>query len=57
MANIKENRAFADELFSQHLLDEAIDWITTNMAVDDVFPEECLAQWAEEHGYVKEEEE
>lgn len=54
MASSNENQKFMQTMFPTHLLDEALDWITTNMAVDDVFPEECLIEWAEEHGYVKE---
>ena len=56
MASTSENISFGQHMLLSYPLDEAIDWITTNMPVDDVFPEECLAQWAEEHGYVKEEE-
>ena len=54
MASSRENQQFVKGTIDvDNLLDNAIDWIQCNMAVEDVFPEEVLAEWAEEHGYVK----
>ena len=38
------------------ILWEAIEHISTHFMPEDVFEEEDLNTWAEEHGYVKEEE-
>jgi hypothetical protein len=38
------------------ILWEAIEYISTHFMPEDVFEEEDLNTWAEEHGYVKEEE-
>jgi len=54
MSTYEEDRNFANDLFD-NILPEAIDWITTNMAPDDVFPETDLGNWAEANGYEKEE--
>ena len=55
MANSNENLKFVKGIIdADNLLDNAIDWIQCNMAVEDVFPEKILAEWAAENGYVKE---
>ena len=38
------------------ILYEAIEYISARFHPEDVFEEEDLNTWAEEHGYVKEEE-
>mgnify|MGYP001244668526 CR=1 FL=1 len=54
MASSNENLKFVKSIIdADNLLDNAIDWIQCNMPVEDVFPEEVLVEWAEEHGYVK----
>lgn len=54
MPSSSENQKFVKGIIdADNLLDNAIDWIQCNMPVEDVFPEEVLAEWAEENGYVK----
>ena len=36
--------------------DEITDYVAANFQVDDVFPKEELEEWAENNGFVKEEE-
>lgn len=38
------------------MLQEAVEYVSTHYYPADVFEEEELQEWAEEHGYVKEEE-
>lgn len=55
MTTLKECRDFADELFGQTKLDDAIEWISSNLNLEEVFDSRALEAWAEEHGYVLEE--
>ena len=58
MPSSNANQKFAKGIIDvDNLLDSAIDWIQCNMSAEDVFPKESLAEWAEENGYVKVEEE
>ena len=56
MASYRDNKAFAESLNQDNLLDDAIDYITANLDPDDVFEESTLSEWAEANGYVKEDE-
>jgi len=42
-------------VISTTLLEEAMEWIASNLAPNDVFDESDLRDWAEENGYVQEE--
>jgi hypothetical protein len=53
MASAAENDSFAAALLPRWLLDEAIDWISSNMEPEDVFDNNQLDSWAEDSGYVK----
>jgi hypothetical protein len=59
MITRREKDEFRDAMVPVSLLQEAIEWISTNMEVEDVFPLAVLVpwakDWAEENGYVKEE--
>ena len=57
MATYRENQDFLESVLNKYLLDEAVDWIASNIAVDDVFSKDVLETWAEENGYEKTKEE
>ena len=45
----QQNRDFTTAVVSQYPLDEAIDWIRSNMEPEDVFEPETLLAWAKEN--------
>ena len=53
MASHKENKDFVSNLLPNYLLDDAIEWIKTNLEPEDVFSEERLSSWAIDMGYIK----
>lgn len=55
MATIKQNRDFIEVIIMTDLLDEAIDWIQSNLGPEDVFSELDLKNWAIENGFIKDE--
>lgn len=56
MATYNENKDFLRAMIPEDLLDEAIDWINDHMEPEEVFKNSALEDWAEENGFVKEEE-
>ena len=56
MASYKENKQFLSSVINENLLDEAINWIKSNMNPDDVFDEDQLEEWAKDNGFVESEE-
>lgn len=55
--NFDQNANFAKDIVdSGHLLDNAIDYITTRYSPEDIFSTESLEVWACENGYIKESE-
>jgi len=62
MASSTKDKAFAEEMaasldeikMSSSTLDNAIEWIGSNLNPDEVFKEKDLESWAESNGYVKE---
>jgi hypothetical protein len=46
MAGYTENMNFAKAVLPQYLLDDAIDWIRTNLPPEDVFSDDQLIEWA-----------
>lgn len=49
MTTARQQQEFADRLLpTTGLLDEAIDWIASNLGPTDVFPGEELLAWARE---------
>ena len=40
-----------DVIISGPILDEMLDWIEANLGPQDVFTEEQLDKWAENHGW------
>ena len=51
MVNHKLNKNFKDAFLS---LTEVLDWINENLSPEDVFNFDELVDWANEHGYVDE---
>jgi hypothetical protein len=39
--------------FGREMLDQLLDWIVENMEPDEVFDDQTLRQWAEDHGWLK----
>lgn len=60
MPGYKENQDFISSILPQNILDDAIEWIQTNMCPEDVFTEDQLKMWADDwsadNGYIFEEE-
>lgn len=58
MPTRSEDQSFAELMqtnvtMSTASLDEAIDWIKTNMNPEQVFDDNDLENWAEKNGYIK----
>jgi hypothetical protein len=49
----QQNRQFAESILPTWPLDEAIEWINSNMEPGDVFTEDKLEEWAENNGFTK----
>ncbi len=56
MTTTRQDKEFLEDVISSTLLESAIDWITGNMAPDEVFHVSDLKTWAEENGYQLKEE-
>lgn len=56
MASYNERKKFISDLMPDDLLDEAIDWIKSNMSPDDVFDKSQLEEWAKDNGFVESDE-
>lgn len=55
MATYNENKEFTESVINvAGLLDDAIDYIKSNLTPEDVFDKSDLENWAEENGYVEE---
>lgn len=60
MTSYANNRNFATDVFGNRGLDDALEWIRTNLDIEDVFTEGEICQAAEERfgyrspGYVEE---
>lgn len=49
-----QDKDFLGSVISKTLLEESIQWISSNMEPEDVFSDIQLAAWAEANGYTKE---
>jgi len=47
----QQDQAFIRDVISDRILEEAIEWIKTNMEPDEVFDEKDLEFWAYENGF------
>ena len=52
-ATSKQNSDFCDAMYGKYLLDKVLEWVQSNMNVDDVFQEVQLREWAEDNGFVE----
>lgn len=52
MATVKQNNEFVQATRVQYPLDEAIDWIQSNLSPEDVFNPDALEAWADRNHYV-----
>lgn len=50
----RQDNDFLDAVISKCLLEEAIDWIKSNLDPDEVFDDDSLHDWANENGYMME---
>ncbi len=54
MTTAQQDREFIEDLIPSALLEEAIEWIGSNLNPADVFETKDLEEWAENNGYVEE---
>ena len=54
MTTSKQNKEFTEALLPQFPLDQAIEWIGSNMDPGDVFDASKLEAWAEGNGFKQE---
>ena len=54
MTTVRQDSEFKDAIVPSSLLEEAIEWIKSNMEPEDVFNDDDLKTWAEDSGYTKE---
>ena len=52
-----QDQEFLKSVISATLLEDAIEWIASNMNPEDMFSESDLGTWAEENGFIKDEDE
>lgn len=50
----RQDQDFLKALISDSLLEEAIDWIGSNLEPEEVFSDASLQYWAESNGYKRE---
>jgi hypothetical protein len=53
MTTSRQDKEFVESVISRTLLEDAIDWIKSNMSPGDVFSDSDLADWADSNGYIK----
>lgn len=52
-ASFNQRRKFVKDVINDSLLDDVVDWISSNMEPDEVFPKSDLELWAEKNNFVK----
>jgi hypothetical protein len=50
----KQNKEFTDAILPVYPLDQAVEWINSNLDPSDVFTEDKLEAWAEGAGFKRE---
>lgn len=50
MTTSKQDNDFLSHVISERLLEDAIDWISSNMDPEEVFSRDELEQWAIDNG-------
>jgi hypothetical protein len=51
----KQRHEFEQEMYGDDPLEKALDWIRANLRLEDVFEVRELVEWAEDNGFVREE--
>lgn len=54
MFNWTQETDFINNVIGRGILDEAVDWVKSNLEPDEVYDKEELEEWAENNGFVKE---
>lgn len=54
MFDSRKEKDFIESVVCSSLLEESVDWIQSNLEPEEVFDKEELEEWAENNGYVKE---
>lgn len=52
-ASFDQRRKFVKDVINDSLLDDVVDWISSNMEPDEVFSKSDLELWAEKNNFVK----
>lgn len=52
-ASFSQRRKFVQDVINDSLLDDVVDWISSNMEPDEVFTKSDLELWAEKNGFIK----
>ena len=47
-----QDRDFIGSVIPSSLLEQAIEWIASNLNPEDVFPDNVLSEWALRNGFV-----
>ena len=55
MFDSRKETDFINNIIDRSILDEAVAWIQYNLEPHEVFDKEELEEWAENNGFVKEE--
>lgn len=55
MTTDRQDKEFISNVISKTLLEDAIEWIKSNMTPEDVFEASELSDWATSNGFVKDE--
>jgi len=50
-----DENEFKNMVVPDSLLEDAVEWIKSSLSPDDVFPKDELVIWAENNGFIKEE--
>lgn len=52
-ASFNQRRKFVKDVINDSLLDDVVNWISSNMEPDEVFLKSDLELWAEKNGFIK----
>lgn len=53
MTTYRQDQDFLDSVISDTLLEDAIEWIQSNMHPEDVFSDDQLTDWALDNDFVE----
>lgn len=55
MSTLSQDKAFIESLIPSSLLEQAVEWIKSNMSPEDVFDERDLQTWSEHYSLLNNE--